>query len=59
MKENYFNNNIIGKHDDIMFLNNMMAETYDFCIYVAERFGNESDREWNYQQKRFYLCYDV
>jgi len=36
-----------------------MAETYDFCIGLAELFMNDSDRAWYTDQKRAHICYDV
>jgi len=56
---NYFNQNIIQNHDNLMYLNNSMAECYDFCLNVAEQFNNESDMSWWYDQKKGHLCYDV
>lgn len=56
---NYFNKNIISNHEHLMYLNNSMAECYDFCLRVAEEFNNESDMYWWYEQKKGHLCYDV
>lgn len=59
MTDNYFNTNIIANHDHIMWLNNGMTETYDFCLSIAERFDSESDKIWWQQQKKTCLCYDI
>ena len=59
MKDNFFNTNIIQNHDLNIWLNNSMAETYDFCLSVAVALGNETDQEWYYQQKKGYICYDI
>ena len=56
---NYFNTQIVARHDDHLYLNNSMAETYDFCIGLAELFMNDSDRAWYTDQKRAHICYDV
>lgn len=56
---NYFNTQIIERHDDHMWLNNSMAECYDFCLRVAEQFDTESDKVWWYSMKKGHLCYDV
>lgn len=56
---NYFNQNIVQNHDDHMYLNNSMAECYDFCLGIATAFKNETDQAWYYDQKKGHLCYDV
>ena len=56
---NYFNTDIIERHNDHMYLNNGMAECYDFLIGVAECFDSESDKVWWQQQKKGHICYDV
>jgi len=56
---NYFNTNIIKNHDDHLYLNNSMAECYDFCLSVAEQFDNIADQAWWYDQKQGHICYDV
>lgn len=56
---NYFNTQIIERHDDHMWLNNSMAECYDFCQNIAEIVGNEIDAKWWYTMKKGHLCYDV
>lgn len=57
--DNYFNNKIIERHDEHMYLNNSMAECYDFCMSVATVLGNVTDTVWYQEQKKFHLCYDV
>jgi hypothetical protein len=57
--ENYFNTKIVERHADHMWLNNSMAECYDFCLSVAECFDNAADCAWWYDQKKSHLCYDV
>ena len=42
-----------------MYLNNSMAECYDFCVGMAEIFMNDSDIAWYTDQKRGHICYDV
>jgi len=59
MSTNYFNTNIVDRHDDHMWLNNSMAECYDFCLQVAEQFDINSDASWWYSMKKGHLCYDV
>ena len=56
---NYFNTDIIARHNDHMYLNNSMAEVYDFCLSVAECFDSEPDKVWWYEQKKGHICYDV
>ena len=56
---NYFNTNIVRNHDDHMYLNNSMAETYDFCLGVATALDNIADQVWFYDQKKAHLCYDI
>ena len=56
---NYFNTQIIERHNDHMYLNNSMAECYDFCLGIAECFDSEPDQVWWYQQKKGHICYDV
>lgn len=56
---NYFNTNIVQNHNDHMWLNNGMAECYDFCLSVAEYFKNPADIAWYYEQKKGHICYDV
>lgn len=58
-KLNYFNTDIINNHDDHLYLNNSMAECYDFCLGLAELFMNKSDMVWYTEQKRGHICYDV
>jgi hypothetical protein len=57
--ENYFNSHIIERHEDHMWLNNGMAEVYDFCAGVAAKLDNPTDEVWYYQMKKGHLCYDV
>lgn len=59
MKVNYFNKNIVENHDHLMYLNNSMAECYDFCLSVAVTLENIADQAWYYDQKRAHICYDV
>jgi hypothetical protein len=59
MSDNYFNTNIVERHEDHMWLNNSMAECYDFCLRIAEQFDNKSDMSWWYSMKKGHLCYDV
>lgn len=59
MSNNYFNTDIIRNHDQLMYLNNSMAECYDFCLNIAEQFDNNSDASWWYSMKKGHLCYDV
>jgi hypothetical protein len=42
-----------------MYLNNNMAEVYDFCLGIAETIDSEPDKVWWYQQKKGHICYDV
>lgn len=57
--DNYFNTRIVERHDDHMWLNNSMAETYDFCLSIATGFRSDADCAWYYEQKKSFLCYDV
>lgn len=59
MTDNYFNHNIVQRHDDHMWLNNSMAEVYDFCLNVATICDNKADAAWWYSMKKGHLCYDV
>lgn len=59
MTENYFNTQIINRHDDHMYLNNSMAECYDFCLGVATALGNVVDQVWWSEQKKSHICYDI
>lgn len=56
---NYFNTNIVERHEDHMHLNNRMAECYAFLQGVAEFFDTESDVAWWHSQKKGHICYDV
>lgn len=57
MTGNYFNQDIIRRHDDIMLLNSWMVECYDFALTLP--WQTEADRAWNYDMKKAHLCYDV
>ena len=49
-------------HDLITELNNSMANTYDWCLGMAEKYSvlyADSDRAWWSEQKRGHICYDV
>lgn len=59
MTVNYFNKNIVNNHDHLMYLNNSMAECYDFCLSVAVTLENIADQAWYYDQKKAHICYDV
>lgn len=60
MTNNYFNTQIVARHDDQLHLNNSMAEAYDFCLGIAEKCDfSKADVTWYYEQKRSYICYDV
>jgi hypothetical protein len=59
MSVNYFNTDIVRNHDQLMYLNNSMAECYDFCLGVAECVNNVVDQAWWYEQKKAHICYDV
>lgn len=59
MSDNYFNTDIVNNHDQLMYLNNSMAECYDFCLQVAEQFDNEADKSWWYSMKKAHLCFDL
>lgn len=59
MTENYFNTKIVERHDEHMWLNNSMAECYDFCLNVATICDNEVDAVWWYSMKKGHLCFDV
>jgi hypothetical protein len=62
MKNNYFNNDIVGNHDFITDLNNGMANTYDWCLGMAEKYKtlySDADRVWYAEQKHGHICYDV
>lgn len=57
--KNYFNTDIVSDHDNLMYLNNSMAECYDFCQGIAEILGNQTDAAWWYTMKKGHICYDV
>ncbi len=57
MTDNYFNTNIIERHDDIMRLNGWMVEFWDFCMNMPWNTDEEND-EFN-DLKKSYLCFDV
>jgi hypothetical protein len=59
MANNYFNDNIIENHDQLMYQNNSMAEVYDFCLGIATVLENDTDQAWYYEQKKSHICYDV
>ena len=59
MSVNYFNTDIVRNHDNLMYLNNSMAECYNFCLSVAEHFDKDADKAWWYDQKQGHICYDV
>jgi hypothetical protein len=62
MKNNFFNTNIVRDHDLITELNNSMANTYDWCLGMAEKYQMlyaDADRAWWSEQKRGHICYDV
>lgn len=59
MSTNYFNTKIVDRHDDHMWLNNSMAECYDFCLNVATICDNEADAAWWYSMKKGHLCFDL
>jgi hypothetical protein len=56
---NYFNTKIIERHEEHIYLNNSMAECYDFCLNVAEVCDNESDAIWWASMKKGHLCFDL
>jgi hypothetical protein len=56
---NYFNTKIVERHDDHLYLNNSMAECYDFCLGVATQLDNIADQIWYSEQKKGHICYDV
>lgn len=59
MSDNYFNTDIVNNHDQLMYLNNSMAECYDFCLGVSEVMESTSDQAWWADQKKGHICYDV
>ena len=56
--DNYFNNQIIERHEDHLYLNNTMAEFYSFMLSL-ESILTESDKAWWADHKKFHICYDV
>jgi hypothetical protein len=62
MQSNFFNTNIVRNHDINTELNNSMANTYDWCLGMAEKYSvlyADADRAWYADQKRGHICYDV
>jgi len=57
--DNYFNQKIVERHDEHFWLNNSMAECYDFCLGIATGMLDDSDCVWYYEQKKSHICYDV
>jgi hypothetical protein len=55
----YFNTKIVERHDDHLYLNNSMAECYDFCLGIATKLDNIVDQVWYSEQKKGHICYDV
>lgn len=57
MTENYFNSNIVERHDDHIRLNNWMAEFMSFCMSFP--WNTEAEQEMYHDEKSSYICYDV
>ena len=54
---NYFNTNIIARHDDIMTLNSWQVDFFNMMLGLT--FLNDSERDMYEEEMKTYLCYDV
>lgn len=52
----YFNTDIVARHDDRTLLMNQMAEFANWCLTLS--FISEADKEWYTQMKKSNTCYD-
>jgi hypothetical protein len=53
----YFNTNIIDRHEHRTQLMNEMAEFANFCLSLSF-IWDESDKEWYTEMKKSNICYD-
>jgi hypothetical protein len=53
----YFNSNIIQRHDEHMTLNNWMVDHFSFMMGLS--FITEAEHDLYAEEKATYLCYDV
>ena len=53
----FFNTNIISRHDDIMMLNSWQVDHYNFMLGLS--WISDADRSIYEEEKATYLCYDV
>ena len=54
---NYFNTNIISRHDDHMMLNAWMVDTLN--LMMSSPFLSEQQQDILEDEMASYLCYDV
>jgi hypothetical protein len=54
---NYFNTDIVARHDDIMTLNAWQAEFFNMMAGLP--WLNDSQRDMYEDEFKSYLCYDV
>lgn len=57
MSNNYFNTNIVERHDDIMLLNSWMVDTFNFMLSMP--WLSECEQDALEDELQSYLCYDV
>jgi hypothetical protein len=53
----YFNTNIVARHDDIMTLNRWQAEFFNMMLSLP--WLTEGERDMYEEEMKSYLCYDV
>jgi hypothetical protein len=53
----YFNTNIIARHDDIMMLNGWQVDFFNMMLTLP--WLTESEIDMYEDEKAMYLCYDV
>ena len=54
---NFFNTNIVGRHDDTMTLNAWMADTFNILLQAP--WLSDDERDFLHDEMRSYICYDV
>jgi hypothetical protein len=57
MALNYFNTNIVARHDDIMTLNAWQVDFFNMILNFP--WLNDAERDFYEDEMASYLCYDV
>jgi hypothetical protein len=53
----FYNSNIIARHDEIMVLNAMWVDHFNFMLGLP--FNTDAENSMYQDEMAFYLCYDV